>query len=190
MKLNVGSSDTGGRYRSPEWINIDIVKFGTTNFEIGDPVKGLKYESDFFEEVHCIHVLEHIDRNDHNKFLKELHRVTKPDGVIYVEVPDFIRICSNIIELNKRIAENWEGINAEVEERLRCETLSIYGKGRWEGDTHRWGFTAYSLWKTIEDSWFEPKEMIPAGPRNYYHKDKMVSSHYKQEPVILIKAIK
>jgi ubiquinone/menaquinone biosynthesis C-methylase UbiE len=191
MKLNVGCSDVQGEFRNRDvWINIDKSPFDCKNFERADPLEGLTYPDGYFEEIFCIHVLEHIERADHAAFLKELYRVTKPGGLIYIEVPDFIQICKYIVEINEKISSFDLTHMDEYVERQRCWILSVYGKGRWAGDAHRWGFTADSLWKTIEDARFKNLELIPAGPHTDYHKDKMISSHYKQEPVMLVKGVK
>jgi len=42
-----------------------------------------------FDEVHCLHVLEHVD--DICAVMDELHRVTRPGGRVHVVVPYFAR---------------------------------------------------------------------------------------------------
>jgi len=189
-KLNIGCSSVSGIYKNPGWLNIDKTPFDTRNFELGDPLEGLKYKDNYFEEIHCIHVLEHIERKDHHAFLKELHRVTNPGSLIYVEVPDFIQICKDIITVADNISFFELELIDELVEKQRCQILSIYGKGRWEGDAHRWGFTAGSLWKTVEDAGFKVMDLTPAGPERNYHNNKMVSTHWKQGPIMLARAIK
>lgn len=180
MKLNVGCSDVGGQYKNPEWINIDKFPFNCKNFEVGDPLKGLRFEDNYFEEVHCIHVLEHVEFKDHLTFLKELYRVTKPGGCLYVEVPNIVGTCKQIISFHEQIKIAEESVKPLMMEAIRCSILSIYGKGRWEGDTHRWGFYPEWLIEVISS----------AGYREVAEQKDMISSHWKQEPVVLVKGVK
>lgn len=177
MKLNVGSSTTTGEYRDKQvWVNIDKSPFDTKNFEIGDPLVGLRWQDDTFDEVRCIHVLEHVEYKDHLPFLMELCRVTKPGGIIYVEVPNIMETCSQLLNLYKDTKLD----PAIREEVIRCTILSIYGKGRWEGDAHRWGFYPAHLMKVV----------AAAGYKDVVEQKEMISSHYKQEPVILVRGTK
>lgn len=54
------------------------------------------WESDSVSEVHCSHVLEHLDHNRHNpervRFMNELYRILKPAGKATIITPHW---CSN-----------------------------------------------------------------------------------------------
>lgn len=52
---------------------------------LGD-IFGAGYKDDYFDFVHCYHVIEHV--LDPVKFIEELYRITKPGGIIYVGTPD------------------------------------------------------------------------------------------------------
>lgn len=171
MKLNIGSSTSiKGKYSSKDWVNIDIVA-------PGDPLKlnnyircsalDLCFKENTFEEVRAIHCLEHIPRKDHELFYKEIYRVLKPGGVVFIEVPNFIKICALIVDCYRE--ENWE--------QMRIWTTSVYGKNRHAGDKHYWGFSEEILTKDLEKQGFEVEPQ-----------SEMISEHWKQEPVLLIKA--
>jgi len=180
MKLNVGSSTTTGQYRNKDlWVNIDKAPFDTKNFEIGDPLAGLKYPNDMFDEIHCIHVLEHVEYKDHIPFLTELYRVCQPGGIILVEVPNLIANCEQLLHVYKERKDN-KIDKAVADEVIRCMTLSIFGKGRWEGDAHRWGFYPEKLINLVRSIGFN----------NVVQPTEMISSHYKQEPIILVRGTK
>lgn len=53
----------------------------------------LPFSDNQFKEIVCHHVLEHL--NDLSDLMKELHRICKPDGVIYIEVPHHSSWCAN-----------------------------------------------------------------------------------------------
>lgn len=82
--LNLGC----GKARIPESIGVDRVKI--ENYV--DIVHNLDiipypFESNSADEVHFYHVLEHL----HNPIekLKEIHRILKPGGILYMRVPHF-----------------------------------------------------------------------------------------------------
>lgn len=184
MKLNVGDKDFDGIYNSKDWVTIDIAprenpKF-QENFILMSVLEMPDSWSDSFEEVHMIHCLEHINRNHRQKVIKELYRVLEPGGEVYIEVPDFegtINLLSQAFEAkNERLVHIW--------------TTSIYGKQRFPGDQHCWGFTKTSLPALLHEANFSYVEYSQAGPGYFEGKIPMISHHYYQEPVLLVKGIK
>ena len=173
MKLNIGSSAPSKFHSKNEWINIDVCKdFKGKNFAVADGCK-LPFKDNSFDEIQAIHILEHIERSKHKAFFNEIYRTLKLNGVIFIEVPDFIAICNYLSDIhNKKNHPNYQ-------EQLRIWTLSVYGKGRYYGDTHRWGFYKELLQLELEAVGF--KVDFP---------DKMISNHYWAEPVILVRGVK
>lgn len=167
MKLNVGSSVPRGRYKTdPDWVNFDLVKLKRINV-VGDMVH-LPFRDNSFDEIHCIHVLEHLTREKQAPVIKELKRVSKPGCPVYIEVPDFEKVC-------KLFLEELEKGNLE---QARIWTVSVYGKSERKGMAHHWGFTKQFLSKLLQSCGFTTVE-FPT---------EMISNHYKQEPVILSKS--
>jgi len=77
-----------GKTRIPEAIGVDRVAI--ENYV--DVVHNLDtipypFESCSVKEIHMYHVLEHL--NDPIKKMEELHRILKPEGLIYLRVPHF-----------------------------------------------------------------------------------------------------
>jgi predicted SAM-dependent methyltransferase len=101
MKLNVGSGAARGKYRAgpsgPEgWVCFDLNPQGRPHV-VGDAFK-MPFKDNAFEEIHCIHVLEHLGRDKWPIMLAEMFRVLTPDGQCYVEVPDFEAQCVRFIK--------------------------------------------------------------------------------------------
>lgn len=82
--LNLGC----GRTRIPGSIGVDCVKIPDSVDVVHDlNVLPYPFESNFADEIHFYHVLEHLD-NPVAK-LEEIHRILKPGGVLYMRVPHF-----------------------------------------------------------------------------------------------------
>ena len=174
MKLNIGSSNLEGKYRGADWINIDS---GDGNFT-GNVLKVDALDmpdewTDHFDEVHAIHVLEHVNRNKRFDFLTACRRVTKPGGLVYVEVPNFEQVIRNLLD----------AIDSRDHEEEHRMTTSLFGKQRYAGDQHCWGFTERTLKELAVRAKFSWTDVLK-------DPEDMVSMHYVQEPVLLLKAIK
>lgn len=176
LKLNVGCSDPRGIYEQPEWINIDASRFfrgmQSRRFCVADGCS-LPFRDCQFDEVRAIHVLEHVPRDKHLAFLKEIRRVLTPEGFGLVEVPDFVTACAQIAKIAS-LLEDPNTPPAIVWEAIRIRTVGVYGKGRHEGDWHHWGFSTYGFELLCKDAGLL-----------YSRESQMVSSHYRMEPVLL-----
>ena len=86
--LNLGC---GHRYH-PDWINIDIIPKGLGVIK-HDLSCGIPLPDASCNVIYHSAVLEHMRRPDAVAFLKECHRVLKPDGILRVGVPDLEKIC-------------------------------------------------------------------------------------------------
>jgi predicted SAM-dependent methyltransferase len=58
------------------------------------------FEENSFSEVICHHVIEHLEELP--KIMKELYRITKPSGRIYIEVPHYSSYHANTAEHRMR----------------------------------------------------------------------------------------
>lgn len=81
--LNLGC----GPSRLPGSIGVDRIK--RENVDVVHDLNILPYpfESNYADEVHFYHVLEHLD--DTIGVLEEIHRILKPGGTLYLRVPHF-----------------------------------------------------------------------------------------------------
>lgn len=167
LELNIGASNVTGKYRKG-WINLDLKKHNRIQV-IGDALN-MPFRDNSVDLIHCVHVLEHVTRDKYQVMLDEMYRVLKPGAEAFVEVPDFERIVELLMwaldHKNKRDIHIW--------------TTSIYGKNERPGMAHHWGFTEDLLLEAMSKAGFEVNREW-AG---------MISSHYKQEPVILVRGTK
>jgi predicted SAM-dependent methyltransferase len=86
----------GNRFH-PDWINIDMRSKHPAVIE-HDLSKGIPADSDSCDVVYHAAVLEHIRRDDAERFISECYRVLRPGGVIRVGVPDLEKICRIYLE--------------------------------------------------------------------------------------------
>jgi len=50
-------------------------------------IEKIRFENEMFDEAYCYDVLEHVD--DYEKSIKQLHRVLKKSGKLYILIPHF-----------------------------------------------------------------------------------------------------
>ena len=88
--------------------------------------------------------------------------------------------CWKLVSLEKKLeVETDPGKREVLAEMFRCLTLSVYGKGRYTGDTHRWGFTERTLLQVMTNAKFKTTRQLD-----------MISGHHTQEDVILVRGVK
>ncbi len=171
MKLNVGCSWPKGKYKSDEWTNFDIIK--NERVDLVGSVLDIPLDRDSVEEIHCVHLLEHLTRDKYPKALAEMHRVLKPEGLLYVETPDFKGTIDNLHAAFQR---------GDVE-AIHIWTTSTYGKNEREGMAHYIGFYEGLMRRAFRNQGFKNVDRLTAI-------EDMISTHHKQEPVLLIRGTK
>ena len=172
MKLQVGCSEVRGKYKQDEWVNLDIKDHDGVAV-IADASECIPFEANTFDEIHCIHVLEHVTRDKYHSMLREMHRVLKPGGHLYVETPDFRGTIA-------RLQDAFEQSDADA---IHVWTTSVYGKNERPGMAHYMGFYEGLLRREFRHQGFDKVERLTET------KD-MISTHYKQEPVLLVRGTK
>jgi len=115
--LNLGC---GSRYR-PEWVNVDLHPLAP-GILAHDLLLPLPFSDGSFDLVYHSHVLEHMDRFEAGKFIKECFRVCKPGGIIRVVVPDL----ENIAELYLSSLEQAWDFEPGAEIRYQWMMLELY----------------------------------------------------------------
>ncbi len=125
VRLHLGA----GPFYWPGFINMDYV--GGQDI-VGD-IKELKtFKDDSVDEIHAIHVFEHIHRMDCETVAKEWWRVLKPRGLLALELP-----CLN--KMAKLIVDG--------EPNIRLTLLGLYGDPREKNIymEHKWGWSVEEL---------------------------------------------
>jgi hypothetical protein len=154
-KLHLGC----GHRRIPGFVNIDHNPSGATDY-VCDITK-LPCPPSSIARIETYHVIEHIPLQFVKPTLTHWLTVLRPGGTFVAECPDLRADCEEFLAGN--------------EERL----YSIFGRQRFKGDAHHWGYTSDSLCKLLLSVGF--KTATPSAPIDY---------HAEREPCIRVEAAK
>ncbi|MCI0528874.1 MAG: class I SAM-dependent methyltransferase [Nitrospira sp.] len=168
MKLNAGSGE-GTKGYGGDFVNLDLLR---PHKGVQGDILNLPFKDNSFEEVRLIHVLEHVLRRQQVPMLRELHRVVKPGGVLYVEVPDFLENMVDMVRAYQSRPTDWE--------EIRIRTVGAFGKQRTPGDAHHWGYNIDFL----------TRQLLQFKWASVVRSTEMISGHWRVENVILMRCVK
>jgi len=156
------------RYEMVSRVDPDIISW--------DLRKGIPFRDGSFDVLYHSHTLEHLDHDLAAGFLKECHRVLKPNGILRVVVPDLERlICEyweSLAEINSgaigAAAKHEIAVSNLFEQMVRREPAGIRkhppilrsverlvrGDALRVGEAHRWMYDRYSLAMLLEAAGF------------------------------------
>lgn len=155
IKLHLGC----GQRRLSGFINIDMNWSPATDYRCD--IARLPCPDSSVARIETYHVIEHIPRPRVEQVLGEWYRVLEPGGVLVIECPDF-----------RGAVDEWLAGN---EERM----YTIFGRQRFPGDAHHWGYTEESLSELVRQVGFAGVSTLPA--RDY---------HTRSAPCIRVEAAK
>lgn len=138
LRLHLGC----GQKRLPGFINVDRNPSPATDY-VAD-LGRLPCQPGSVRRIETYHVLEHIPRPQVGPVLRYWRMLLQPGGVLVVECPDFE---SDIREL----------VEGDVE-----RMYSIFGRQRFPGDAHHWGYTADSLTRELtQHGYVNIRQLVP-----------------------------
>lgn len=148
LKLNLGC----GLDKREGYVNIDVREDVEPDMVI-DLEKELlqRFEDESVDEILAKDFLEHLSWRVVETFLRDCHRVLKPNGRIYIQTPDLEAIAKKVI-LNP---------NFKFGSLYGFKAISywVYGGQEYPENTHKSGFTMSSLKRLLEDIGFEVLEL-------------------------------
>lgn len=139
-KLHLGS----GKHPWPGYINIDQDERAD---EIGD-VTALDYADNSVDEIHAVHLFEHLNRMQAPKVLSDWHRVLKPGGKLVLELPCMEKIAQMIVDGETRVGFTLFGIFGDI--RLPNPLMR-----------HQWCYTSTELADLMKQTGFEVEVLEP-----------------------------
>ncbi len=83
----------GGEQSHPEW-EVFNIQPGEDVDHVGDAKDLSRFGDETFDEIYASHILEHFDfEGSLPAALKDWHRVLKPEGKMYISVPNLEVLC-------------------------------------------------------------------------------------------------
>ncbi|HBH13817.1 MAG TPA: hypothetical protein DDX29_12025 [Clostridiales bacterium] len=141
--LNAGC----GTVRYDGCVNMDVSDNNAfVDIDIVGSVLDIPFPAERFKGVIFSHVLEHLPRNKHKRAILEIRRVLKPEGTVYIEVPDLLAACQFYVENNTGRRDYW----------YQC----IYGRNEYGSDQHLSGLTEVDLTDLLFDCGFGKLEWL------------------------------
>ena len=146
-----------------------------SNILVHDLVKGIPFDDNSIDVVYHSHLLEHIDRDKVNIFLKEIKRVLKKNGIHRIVVPDLNHTCKKYMESYENVLNGKNDkihhdafIAQLIEQSVRKEPHGtskqrriirffenkIFGDARKRGETHQWLYDQINLSNLLEEEGF------------------------------------
>lgn len=107
--LNVGSGDSlylPPIYRGWEQVRLDIDPAVKPDV-VCDAKEMRRLKGNEYDSVFCSHTLEHFYRHEVPGVLAGLAHVLKPDGFVYVTVPDLQAVMEAVVKGGRDIDETW-----------------------------------------------------------------------------------
>ena len=111
------------------------------------------FPDNYFDEIIAKDIIEHLPYSKVRPVLKELHRILKPGGKIYIQVPDLEAIFYKIILGIYR--DDFEAIS-----------YWVYGGQDYDYNFHKAGFTIIALRKILQLQGFIVDEIHNDGGTN------------------------
>jgi predicted SAM-dependent methyltransferase len=155
------------------------------NISWANVTKRIPFENNFFDVLYSSHMVEHLDRIEIKKFLKESLRVLDKNGIIRLAVPD-LRRRIEYYNQTKDADGFMHSLHMcfpkpkKISDRI---SLAIYGSRN-----HQWMYDSQSLIKLLEENGFSNAKCYKAG-ESMIKDDKLNLSERINES-IYIEAIK
>lgn len=177
IKLNLGSGPSGVN----GWLNYDIgvlpwlskhprlrrlicllhllpknYDVAWPQIELVDVRKRFPLEHNSVDYIYCSQVLEHFERYDASKVLKESFRVLKTGGIIRISVPDIDKMLANYLENKKVNPEEaareinvlWWGYEKDIEPSMIGKISKFFIRD------HQWHYNVSSMKKLLSEAGF------------------------------------
>lgn len=118
--LNIGC---GNNFHS-DWINLDLYKSKDVLYH--NIKKKLPFINNSVDVIYHSHVLEHLEKDEAENFIKDCFRILKPGGIMRVVVPDLEQIAREYIvnlekgfeSMNKNIILNYNWNKMEMFDQI------------------------------------------------------------------------
>ena len=143
----------------------------------------LPLPDDTFDKVIMVHCLEHLDMEQGNLAIKQLHRICKPGGIVEIEVPDLLKGC----ELMPTVHITEDGDNQPWHRVMGILYGAVGEEHGGQGQYHLCGYTKEYLIFKLKERGFKNIEEISVG---YGHGNDSEHGHGEPQYDFRLRAIK
>lgn len=139
MKLEIGS----GQRPTPGYIHNDMNAFPGIDI-VGNPWE-ITLADNSLDEAMALGVMEHLTYEQFDKTLTNIHRMLKPGGEFYFDVPDIVVWCRYVVD---------HAAGKEIPFTIEHVFSTLYGWQRWPGDEHKSGWYSPRLEQALDKAEF------------------------------------
>jgi SAM-dependent methyltransferase len=144
-----------------ESLQYQFIRFARENpIKYGDATKGLPIQDASVGVIYSSHMLEHLDRSEAAKFLKEALRILRPGGIIRIAVPDIKKQTAQYIESGDADAFIEATYFCVARPRSFVQRLRLLLAGT---RGHRWMYDGKSLSLLLKTNGFVNADVLSAG---------------------------
>lgn len=90
MKKDKLALGCGDKYHGKDWVHLDLSSLQHVDVKHDLESGTLPFDSNSFEKVMAVHILEHLSKDALISILKEISRVSLPGAEIYIVMPHFL----------------------------------------------------------------------------------------------------
>ncbi len=160
VKLHLGC----GGMRWQDFINVDLYPYDTSvqdrsrsgcEADVFADMRALGLADNSIDEIFTSHTIDHFTRWDAVDMLKDWHRMLKPEGILIIEVADFVRCILWLFHPRRK--------------KRRLAMSQFYGNqlDRIEFETHRYVWSARELLGVLREIGFR-KVLCNHKPLTHY----------------------
>jgi len=134
----------GARIEHGDGIRLDIRPVG----DVQGDILALPLRDGCVAGIECHHVLEHIERDEAERALRELYRALGPEGTLEISVPDMLKCAAALLDGKIELMVN------------------IYSPDAERAQQHKWGYTPGMLLQALDAAGFGEFRTLPDRDRN------------------------
>jgi len=145
------------------------------NIRVHNLARGIPYGNESVDVVYHSHLFEHLDRPVGDVFLREIHRVLRPGGILRIAVPDLELACRNYLQhldecaagsgddarhddyvdriIGQCVRREAVGSTRQSPLRRRIENM-VFGDARKRAETHQWMWDRINLGEAMRRAGF------------------------------------
>lgn len=153
VRLNLGC----GSDVKEGWVNVD--KFPANSTVVQADFPALPFSENSADEILLSHVLEHFGFKDGQTLCTEMHRVLKPGGSAYIEVPDIAWCCAQFLGAPEPQQFTDPTNDYNTQHKWGLFAMSLWGDQHNDGLFHKWGYTAHRLMYLLQHVGFSNIEV-------------------------------